>query len=109
MTTVGIIGIGTYFPEKIERAADLVTASGIPEEVLRAKMGIRQRHIAGPDDTVSAMASKAAHKAIQQAGIAPEKINMVVSHGSEFKDHIVWNAAGKIQHEVGAVNAFGFE
>lgn len=109
MTTVGIIGIGTYFPSKIERAADLVAATGIPVDVLHTKMGIRQRHVAGPDDTVSAMASHAARKAIQQAGISPEKINMVVSHGSEFKDHIVWNAAGKIQHEVGAVNAFGFE
>jgi 3-oxoacyl-[acyl-carrier-protein] synthase-3 len=34
---------------------------------------------------------------------------MVISHGSEFKDHLVWNAAAKIQQEVGAVNAFAFE
>lgn len=107
--TVGIAGIGTYFPPQIETAADLVARTGIPEAVLRDKMGIRQRHVADAEDTVSAMASKAALKAIEQAGIRPEQINMVISHGSEFKDHVVWNAAGKIQHNVGAVNAFAFE
>lgn len=109
LASVGIIGIGTYFPPQIETAADLVTRTGIPEEVLREKMGIRQRHVAGEQDTVSAMATIAAQRAIQQAGIAPEQINVVISHGSEHKDHVVWNAAGKIQHNVGAVNAYAFE
>lgn len=107
--SIGITGIGTYFPEKIEKAADLVTATGIPEHILRDKMGINQRHVAGEMDSVSAMASKAGKNAIINAGITPEQIKMVISHGSEYKDHIVWNAAGKIQHEVGAVNAYAFE
>lgn len=106
---VGILGIGTYFPPQIETAADLVERTGIPEAVLREKMGIRQRHIAGDADSISVMASKAAQRAIEQAGIAPAEINVVVSHGSEHKDHVVWNAAGKIQHNVGAVNAYAFE
>ena len=72
-------------------------------------MGIRQRHIAGSEDTVTYMASEAARKAIDMAGIQPEQINLVISHGSEHKDHLVWNAASKIQHNVGAVNAYAFE
>ena len=107
--SIGIAGIGTYFPEKIETAADLVDTTGIPENILREKMGINQRHIAGDADSVSMMASEAAKNAIAQAGISPEQIKLVISHGSEYKDHVVWNAAGKIQHEVGAVNAYGFE
>ena len=106
---IGVIGTGLYFPEAVEKAADLVDSTGIPENVLREKMGIRQRHIAGETDTVSHMASEAAKKAITQAGIDPAQINMVISHGSEYKDHVIWNAAGKIQHNVGAVNAFAFE
>lgn len=108
-TQIGIAGIGTYFPARIETAAELAGPSGIPEEVLRTKMGIVQRHVAGPQDSVSAMASEAARAAIAEAGITPEAIKMVISHGSEYKDHVVWNAAGKIQHNVGAVNAFAFE
>lgn len=107
--SVGIAGIGTYFPAKIETAADLVERTGIPEDVLREKMGIRQRHIAGDADTVTAMATRAAQQALRRAGVAPEQIDLVISHGSEYKDHLVWNAAAKIQHNLGAINAYAFE
>lgn len=106
---VGIIGFGTYFPQQIETAADIAERSGIPESVLHEKMGIRQRHRAGEADTVTTMATFAAQRAISQAGISPEQINLVISHGSEHKDHLVWNAAAKIMHNVGAVHAYAFE
>lgn len=108
-SSIGIAGIGTYVPASIETAADLEARTQIPEAVLQQKMGIVQRHIAGDEDTVTVMASHAARRAIEQAGINPSDIKMVISHGSEHKDHLVWNAAGKIQHKVGAVNAFAFE
>ncbi len=106
---VGIVGIGTYFPPQIETAADLVQQTGIPENILRDKMGIRQRHVADEANTVTVMATQAAQRAIQQAGITPQHINLVISHGSEHKDHLVWNAAAKIQHNIGAENAYAFE
>jgi 3-oxoacyl-[acyl-carrier-protein] synthase-3 len=108
-TRVGIKGWGTYFPEQIEVAAQLVEPTGIPEEILREKMGIRQRHVAGPDDSVTMMATRAARQALERAKIAPERLNVVISHGSEFKDHLVWNAAAKIQQNIGATNAYSFE
>jgi 3-oxoacyl-[acyl-carrier-protein] synthase-3 len=106
---VGIAGWGTYFPAQIETAADLASRTGIPEDILRDKMGIRQHHVASPEETVTMMATCAAQTAIQRAGIAPEQINLVISHGSEHKDHLVWNAAAMVQHRVGAVNAYAFE
>ena len=108
-TSVGIVGWGTYFPEAIQTAADLVEMTGIPEAVLREKMGIRQRHIASAEETVTMMASRAAEKAMVQSGVAAEQIKLVISHGSEHKDHLVWNAASKIQRNVGAVHAYAFE
>ncbi len=109
MTQIGIAGWGTHFPAQIETAAQLATRTDIPEAVLKEKMGIVQRHIAGEADTVTVMASEAARKAIAQAGVAPHAINLVISHGSEHKDHLVWNAAARIQHNVGAVNAYAYE
>ncbi|MDX2160819.1 MAG: 3-oxoacyl-ACP synthase [bacterium] len=109
MTSIGIAGFGTFFPPSIQTAADIAPLSGIPEAVLRNKMGIRQRHIARDGETVTYMATEAAKAAIAQASIAPEQIGVVISHGSEYKDHLVWNAAAKIQHNVGAVNAYAFE
>lgn len=109
MTTVGIAGIGTFFPHAIETAAALSGLMNIPETVLREKMGIRQRHIADDHETVTMMATEAAKAALTQAQISPEQINLVISHGSEYKDHLVWNAAAKVQHNIGAINAYAFE
>lgn len=109
MTSVGIAGFGTYFPPAVQTSADLAPLTGIPEAVLREKMGIRQRHVAGEQDTVTYMASQASVKALETAGVSPEQVKLVISHGSEHKDHIVWNAAAKIQHNIGAVNAYSFE
>ncbi|MDX1990947.1 MAG: 3-oxoacyl-ACP synthase [bacterium] len=109
MTQIGIAGIGTYFPQQIETAEDLAPTTGIPADILRDKMGIRQRHIASEAETVTMMATCAAQNALAMANVAPEQIRLVVSHGSEHKDHLVWNAAAKIQHNIGAVNAYAFE
>ncbi|MEO0563008.1 MAG: 3-oxoacyl-ACP synthase [Chloroflexota bacterium] len=112
MTTppIGILGIGTYFPPGIETAADLEGPTGIPADILERKMGIRQRHVATDDaDSVTAMASRAAQMALENAGIGADEVKLVISHGSEHKDHVVWNAAAKIQHNVGATNAYAFE
>ncbi len=108
-SAIGIAGFGTYFPPQIQTAADLAPLTGIPEAVLREKMGIVQRHIAGDTDTVTHMAATAAQRAIAMAAISPERIKLVISHGSEHKDHLVWNAASKIMHEVGARQAYAFE
>jgi 3-oxoacyl-[acyl-carrier-protein] synthase-3 len=109
MISVGIAGFGTYFPRRVQSAAELTRLTGIPELVLRDKMGIVQRHIAEAHDTVTQMASAAAQKAIAQAGIDPRQVRLVISHGSEHKDHLVWNAASKIMQNVGATDAYAFE
>ncbi len=106
---VGIAGIGTYFPPQIQTAADLAGPTGIPENILREKMGIRQRHVAGGADTVTGMATAAARAALADAGVGPGQVRLVISHGSEHKDHLVWNAAAKVQHNIGAENAYAFE
>ena len=108
-TPIGLAGWGTYFPPQIETAAELVDTIGIPEDVLIDKLGIRQRHIAGPEDTITEMATKAARQALDRGGISGEQVKLVISHGSEFKDYVMWNAAGKIQHNIGAVHGYGFE
>ncbi len=79
---IGIVGIGTYFPPRIQTAAELVQSTGIPEVVLIEKLGIRQRHIA-ENETVTDMATHAANKALAQASIEGKEVDLVVYHGSE--------------------------
>ncbi|MGQ9909902.1 MAG: 3-oxoacyl-ACP synthase [Candidatus Flexifilum sp.] len=109
MTDVGIVGWGTYFPPAIQTADDLAPLTGIPADILRTKMGIRQRHIAGPEDTITAMATEAGRRALALAGVDPAQVRLVISHGSEHKDHLVWNAAARIQHNLGIAQAQAFE
>ena len=106
---IGIAGTGLYIPEKVITGEEIAARTGLPEFVVLEKMGIRQIHTAGPDETVTAMASAAAQKALDKAGLDPLDIDMVVYHGSEYKDHVVWSAASKIQNLVGANNAYAFE
>lgn len=106
---VGIAGIGLYIPAQVVTGAEIAARTGLPEFVVRDKMGIQQVHVAGPDDTITAMAVRAAERALADAGLTAEDLDLVLYHGSEYKDHIVWSAASKIQNELGAVNAYAFE
>lgn len=107
--TVGIAGIGTYFPSNIETAAEIAEGSGIPEAVVIEKLGLVQRHRAPQTLSVTDMATFAAQRALAQAAVNGAEVNLVVYHGSEYKEHLIWNSAGKIQNNIGAVNAYGFE
>ena len=106
---IGLKSWGTYFPEKIETAADIAAASGIPEEVILNKMGVRQKHVAGDEDHCSQMAARAGRQALERGGISPLDIDLIIYHGSEYKDHFVWSAATHVQKLIGAYNAAAFE
>lgn len=106
---IGLKSWGIYLPEKIETAADIAASSGIPEDVIVKKMGIRQKHIAGSDDHCSQMAARAGLQALERGGISPRDIDLIIYHGSEYKDHFVWSAATHVQQLIGAENAAAFE
>lgn len=104
---VGIAGLGVYLPRRVVTAREIAQSSGIPEDVIREKMGVNQKHVAGPDEQVSDMAAWAGREAIR--GLDPMELDAVIFHGSEYKDYIVWSAATRIQHAIGARRAFAFE
>ncbi len=106
---IGIAGTGVYIPSSVITGQDIAARTGLPEFVVLEKMGIREIHIAGPDEPITVMASQAAQRALENAGLDPKDLNAIVYHGSEYKDHIVWSAASKIQHLIGATNAYAFE
>ncbi len=109
LPSIGIAGTGVYIPSAVLTGQEIAAQTGLPEFVVLDKMGIHQVHIAGPEDTITAMAARSGQKALEQAALDPKDIDLVVYHGSEYKDHIVWSAASKIQHMLGAVNAYAFE
>jgi 3-oxoacyl-[acyl-carrier-protein] synthase-3 len=52
---IGLAATATYLPETWMSAADIAGASGIPEQVILEKFGLRGKHIAGADEHVSDM------------------------------------------------------
>ena len=52
MIDVGIVGVGTYLPEKTMKAAEIARlTNGVwSEDAVINKLGIKQRYLPGPDD-----------------------------------------------------------
>ncbi|MFW0779650.1 beta-ketoacyl-ACP synthase III [Rossellomorea marisflavi] len=74
----GIIGIGRYLPEKILTNADLEKMVDTSDEWIRTRTGIEERRVAGDDIDTSDMAYEAAKNAIEDAGISPEDIDLIL-------------------------------
>ncbi len=105
---IGIRSIGVYYPDTVITSQEIAELSGIPETVIKEKFGIEAKRKAQAEDTVSEMCVKAARDCI--AGIlAPQEIDLLIYHGSEFRDYYVYNCSAQIQHKLGAVNARSFE
>jgi len=106
---IGLMALATYLPEQVQDAAYIAEQSGIPEAIVREKLGIVAKHRAGPDDQTSAMAVRAATRALDRAGVSPAELDLILYSGSMHKDFYVWSAANRIQHLLGATNAYAFE
>ncbi len=63
---IGIIGTGKYVPEKILTNADLERMVETNDEWIVSRTGIRERHIAAPDQATSDLAYEAAIQAIEK-------------------------------------------
>lgn len=64
-----IIGTGSYLPEQVRTNADLEKMVETSDEWIVTRTGIRERHIAAPNETVATMGFTAANRAIEMAGI----------------------------------------
>jgi len=106
---VGIVGIGTYVPDTYMSAADLAAATGVPEDVIALKFGVRRKPVAGPDDTTAIMGIKAAREAMVDAGIEARDVDLVLWCGAQHKEYPCWLAGLYVANELGAANAWSFD
>jgi 3-oxoacyl-[acyl-carrier-protein] synthase III len=109
VTRVGIAAIASYLPERWMSAAEVATASGIPEQVVVDRFGLRGKHIAAAGEHVSDLSVAAAERAVADGGLEPDEIDVVVYFGSSWKEYPVWQAAPWIAHRLGCENAWALE
>lgn len=104
-----ITGLGIYLPSRHHTAADIAAASGVPEEIVRTKMGLERKTVPGPDDHTNAMGVRAAREALADAGLPADQLDVLISITEEHKEFPVWTAGIKAAHELGASRAFAFD
>ncbi|WP_135805315.1 3-oxoacyl-ACP synthase [Halorussus marinus] len=108
--TVGLTGYGTYVPDGVVTGEEIAAESGVPEDVVVEKMGVREKRVCPPDaDHATDMCVSAAEAALADAGLAPADVDVVLYHGSEYKDFYVWSAAADVAERLGADEAFAVE
>jgi 3-oxoacyl-[acyl-carrier-protein] synthase III len=99
-----ITGWGHYAPENVVTNEDLAQRLDTTDEWIQSRSGIRQRHIAGPDDHTSTMSVRAAEKALAVAGVAAEDLDLILVATSS-PDYLTPPVASQIQHLLGANRA----
>jgi 3-oxoacyl-[acyl-carrier-protein] synthase-3 len=109
VTRVGLAATASYLPERWMPAAEVAAASGIPEQVVVDKFGLRGKHIAAADEHVSDLAVEAGKRLLEEQDFDPEQIDALVYYGSTWKDYAVWQAAPWIAHRLGCKNAYAIE
>lgn len=103
-----IIGTGSYLPEQVRTNADLEKMVETTDEWIVTRTGIRERRIAGPDETVATMGFHAAERALEMAGVDKDDIGLIVV-ATTSSSHAFPSSACMIQQMLGIKDAAAFD
>ncbi len=103
-----IVGWGMAVPDHVLTNDDLAAFVDTSDEWIRARTGIRERHIAGELETTATLGLKAAQKALEVADVLPADIDMIIV-ATSTPEHIFPSAASLIQSWLGATKAGAFD
>ena len=108
LSGVHLTGWGAYAPSLILTNADLERMVETNDEWIVSRTGIRERRIAGPDETTASMAAVAGLRAIATAGLVPEDIDLIVL-GTLTPDYPLPSAAVLVKEAIGNTRAAAFD
>ncbi|MDR3048727.1 MAG: ketoacyl-ACP synthase III [Elusimicrobiota bacterium] len=77
-TGVKILGTGSYFPKKILTNADLEKMVDTNDEWITTRTGMKERHIAAPEEVTSDLALGASLEALKAAKIDASQIDLIL-------------------------------
>lgn len=105
---IGIIGSGSYIPEKVLSNYDLEKLVDTSDEWIRTRTGIKERRILDDDKATSFMATEAARKAISNANISTEDIDLIMV-STVTPDMMFPSTACIVQSNLNCINAAAFD
>jgi 3-oxoacyl-[acyl-carrier-protein] synthase III len=103
-----IVGIGKYLPERVLTNADLERMVETSDEWIIERTGIRERRIAGDNETTATMGAAAAKMALDTAGLRADQIDLIIC-ATLSPDGMFPASASLIQDTLGARNAGAFD
>lgn len=101
-------GVGSYLPERIMTNAELSKIVDTSDEWIRERSGITQRHIAAEGEFTSDLAAHAARRAIEDAGLTPEDINLIIV-ATTTPDLTFPSVATMVQEKLGIRHGAAFD
>lgn len=110
-TDVGIAAYGLYLPSTTVSAAQVAAASAghWTEAAVRDKLGFDKKTIPGPDDGTQAMGVRAALDCLHRFRYDPERIDVVLCIGEEWKEYPLTTSGIYIQEQIGARRAWALD
>ena len=103
-----IKGVGSYLPKKVITNKDLEKTLDTTDEWITSRTGIKERHIVGSDEQTSDLAFEAAKKAISNADISTEEIDLIIV-ATTTPDKIFPSIACNVQTKLGIKNCPAFD
>ncbi|HVW09950.1 MAG TPA: 3-oxoacyl-ACP synthase, partial [Bryobacteraceae bacterium] len=103
-----ITSIGRYVPPRVLTNADLEKLVETSDEWIQTRVGISERHIAGPEAATSDLATAAAKDALERRGIDANEIDAILVC-TVTPDMMFPSTACLVQNNLGAHRAWGFD
>ena len=103
-----ILGTGSALPARRVSNAELAETVDTTDEWIVERTGIRFRHLAGPDETTSTLATDAAKAALEAAGIPAADIDLIVL-ATATPDQTFPASATKVQAALGIDDCVAFD
>jgi len=95
-----VLAFGGYQPSTVVTNHDLAQRLDTSDEWIRTRVGIQERRVAAPEETVADMAVQAGGKAIAASGISASEIDLVIVATCTQETQIP-NAAARVAHRLG--------
>jgi len=103
-----IMGTGSYLPKRILTNKELEKIVETSDEWITSRTGIKSRRIAAAGEETSKMATQAALRALEMAGVNARELDMIIV-GTITPEMVMPSCACLVQKEIGAENAFAFD
>lgn len=100
-TTVGILGLGAYTPERVMTNEDWSRLVDTSDEWILERTGISRRRFAAEGETTVDMAEAAARRALADAGVSPEQLDEIIV-ATDTPEVYTPDTAAFLQYRLGA-------